>query len=251
MRYADEDEAKKMNAAPWQLALLNCNPGYCSWGPHEDYMSTRGDGWNSAQICATWQDFGPWGLDDLNECVNFYFEVNRANVECPTCNGDGYHPRTRRVVNTFYRHQCESVGAPESEAWNDKITQDEADYLIAEGRGKAGMTAEQFNAQNAQGARGWGHDAINRHLLIRARLKRLGLPEQCPQCDGEGFVYTAPAAHVSLILWMLHPRKGCSRGVEITRIEESDLPVIQEYLATAAQRNADRFAGIQRIQVSA
>lgn len=240
MRYHDEDEAKKLNAEQWQIDLLALNPSYCSWGPHEDYMCQKGDGWDSISINKTWADFGPWNLDDLNECVNFYFEVNRASEECKTCGGDGYHPDAHGVVYTFYRHQCKSGEIN----WNDKITDDEASALVKERRAPEGSTAESINAQNRPGARGMGHDAINRHILIQARLTRLGLPHWCPTCDGDGYVYTSPAAHVSLVLWWLHPRKGCSRGIEIERVEQKDLPAIYAFLSNAAARNAQRFNAV-------
>jgi hypothetical protein len=262
MRTYDEAEAAELNAQPWQTALLELNPPYVYWGPNEDYMWKEGSGWESQQLFASWAEFGPWGLDELNECVNFYFSVHRDQKECETCGGNGYHPDAQRVVNTFYRHQCSSVGAPEHEAWSDKITQDEVQALVDANRlhdfthkwvGMAGEgwvkkipevipTADEVNAW--QRGRGVGHDAINRCILIEARLKRLGLPKTCPTCDGNGYVYTAPDAHVSLTLWWLHPRKGCSRGIEITRIGQSDLPAIFVFLGAAAARNASRFSKI-------
>jgi len=248
MRIYDEAEAKKLNAEQWQLDLLNLNPNYPYWGPHEDYMIVDGSGWDSAIIHETWDIFGPWTLDDLNECVNFYFSVNRESKECPTCGGNGYHPDAHEVVNTFYSHM-NSHGI----AWNDKITQDEVQALIDAGRLRdftrnkpAGYipTAEEVNAAQRGGEFLMSHDAINRSILIEARLKRLGLPHHCPTCEGSGYVYTAPNAHVTLTLWILHPRKGCSRGVEISRIEQRDLPAIFAWLRHAAERNAQRFSKI-------
>lgn len=239
MRYFDEDEAAKIKAFPWQLELLSLNPGYCSWGPHEDYMAKDGNGWDSRQLFGSWQAFGPWGLDDLNEVVNFYFEINRSSEECKVCDGNGYHEKAQEVVNTFYPHM-NNRGI----RWSDKITQDELDALISAGRFKPGTFLDDVNAANRPGARGLGHDAINRHILTKARLKRLGLPVHCDCCGGDGYVYIAPEASVSLVLWFLHPRKGCSRGVEVGNITQEDLPVIYAYLREAAQRNADRFKAI-------
>lgn len=243
MRYLDEDEAKRLNAQPWQLALLEANPAYCSWGPHEDYMLGKGRGWDSRIIVPTWAEFGPWKLDDLNECVNFYFEVERDSKECPACGGNGYHPNAQRVVNTFYDHQC----GPGEVGWRDKITEDEAAVLVKERRAPEGSTAESINAQNRPGARGMDHDAINQHILIKARLARLGLPVTCPECEGHGAVFTAPAARVALVLWWLHPRKGCSRGIKIDTVEQADLPAIAAFLRAAAERNSARFSGVASI----
>lgn len=291
MRYFDEQEAGRLNAEPWQLDLLKANPGYLGWGPHEDYMWKKGDGWDSAVYHDTWASFGPWGLDDLNECVNFYFSVNRESKDCETCGGNGEHPDAQWVTQSWYSHsspfkhktfreqQAEAVmsrfgskphellghGAYPSEellsryspefrsfceqmrtrgSWCDDITQDECDRLISERRVPAGSTAAQINAQNAPGARGFGHDAINRWIVTKARCERFGIPYECQTCEGHGVVFTAPAAHVSLTLWWLHPRKGCSRGIEIKRIERGDLPAIQSFLRRAAEQNAQRFSGI-------
>ncbi len=109
MRHYDENDAKELNAQPWQLDLLKLNPAYCHWGPHEDYM------------------------------------------------------------------------------WK----------------------------------------------------------------EGSGYVHTAPAAHVSLTLWWLHPRKGCSRGIEITNIEQGDLPAVFAFLRQAAERNAERFSKIPPAEAAA
>ena len=248
MRQIDEDEASKLNADPWQVELLKVNPDYVHWGPGEDYMSTDGDGLGSSERYDTWSDFGPWGVDDLNECVHFYFSLHRENLDCAACDGSGYHPKSHTVVNSFYEHQCESNGMPASAAWHDKITDDEAAVLVAAGRAKEGSTAESINAENGPGRRGFmGHDAINRMNLIEARLNRLGIPVICDACAGSGYVYTTDACHVSLTLWWLHPRKGCSRGIEIKRIERGELPAVQALLRAAAERNAERFGRIGAI----
>jgi hypothetical protein len=242
MRYFDDDEAKRLNAEQWQLDLLKANPSYCSWGPHEDYMIVHGDGWNSPIVSDSWSDFGPWELDDLNECAGFYFEVDRESQECGACGGNGYHPLAQEVVNGFYSHMNER-----GEHWNDKITQDEFDALLKAGRVQPTDTVASVNAANAPGARRMGHDAINRMILTEARLARLGLPKLCPECEGHGSIYTAPTAHVSLVLWWMHPRKGASRGIEVKHIQRSDLPAVQAFLRKAADRNTQRFAGVDLV----
>lgn len=246
MRHYDADEAADLNGEQWQFDLLALNPGYVSWGPHEDYMWVRGEGWNSPIVVATWADFGPWALDDLNECVNFYFSVRRESKECPDCGGEGYAPEARKIANAFYRHSCEPGQTP----WNNAITQDEVQAL-ADARRLHHFTkndpayvptAAEVNAVQGDGFR--SHDAINRHILIRTRCARLGLTLQCPTCTGGGYVYTAEKANASLTLWWLHPRKGCSRGIEVTNLDQSDLPAVFAFLRDAASRNAARFASI-------
>lgn len=241
----DRQDVERLNAEPWMLELLRVNPAYPHWGPQEDYMGKRGNaGWEAPVFVESWEEFGPWELDDYNEAVHFYFSVVRDSEDCQTCGGDGYHPEARRVVDTFYAHMN-----PQGEHWNDKITQDEVDALVERGRVPAGSTAAEINAQNRPGARGLGHDAINRGILIERRLERLGLPQTCPTCQGHGSTYTDEAAHVTLTLWMLHPRKGASRGVEIQRITPQDLAAVRAFLEKAALRNAERFARLDQIGV--
>lgn len=238
----DAEELESLNAEPWMVELLSANPDYSSWGQHEDYMATRGEGWDSRVLAEGWEGFGPWKLDDLNEVVNFYFEIQRDSKECDVCGGDGYHPDANGVVNTFYAHMN-----LRREHWNDAITQDELQALKDAGRIPADAHLADVNYANSRSGGGFGalsHDAINRHILIGARLARLGLPKYCPECTGRGSVYTEPAAHVNLVLWFIHPRKGCSRGVEVKRLSREDLPKAFAFLREAAERNAQRFSRV-------
>lgn len=245
MRYFDKNEAMELNAEPWQIELLKLNPSYNFWGPYEDYMSTKGEGWNSAQIFETWKKFGPWALDDLNECVNFYFSINRDSEECDICGGNGYHQDAQKIVNSFYLFTNK-----EGISWHDKITEDEVVALLDAGRlthlikdGK-NPTAEEVNNNQKKGGL-MTHDAINRSILIETRLKRLGIPKLCNQCGGNGRVYTSFVANVALTLWWLHPRKGCSRGIQIENINQNEVPEVMNFLKEAAQRNAARFSKIK------
>lgn len=160
-----------------------------------------------------------------------------------------------------FRAFCEAMRDGDG-FWSDKITQDETDALVAEDRmhrltgatydkeasawvGGRAITAEEVNAlQNERGRALDSHDAINRSILIRARCERFGIPTTCPKCDGHGYVYTAPKPTLGLVLWMLHPRKGCSRGIHIKEIRQDQLSEVFTYLRKAAQRNADRFSKI-------
>lgn len=147
--------------------------------------------------------------------------------------------------------------------WCDNITEDEVDALIAAGRIHGGYdreagvwkppsprpTAAEVNEVNRNsrysGSLKLGpHDGINKMILIEARAKRLGVWGMCPTCNGNGYVYTAPAAHAELVLWWLHPRKGCSRGIQISLIEKEDLSDIFSFLKEAADRNAERFSRV-------
>jgi len=134
----DDDEMKQ--AQPWMRPLLSANPAYIGWGSHQDGMSSRGDWWNSSKTYHSWHAFGPWVLDEFNECVNFYFSLEDE---------DSHTPR------------------------------------------------------------------------------------------------------LTLSLWVLHPRKSCSRGILIERIEESDVPAVLDFLSIADMRNRERFNGIAQLLASA
>lgn len=250
LEYADSDDIAEIMAQPWQLELLKMNPEYTSWGPHEDYMWVKGDGWNSPVIKDSWNEFKDWKLNEFNECVNFYFELHRKSKNC-SC-GDGYHPDARKIVDSFYSHRD-----PQGIGWKDKITQDEYDALLKEGRvdcknynapkeEREYLSLEEVNKQNSPYGRGMGHDSINQHILIEARLKRLGIPMLCEICNGKAYSYVEDFATVNLVLWMLHPRKGASRGVEIKNITQEDLPEVFAFLNEAAERNANRFNKIPK-----
>ncbi len=304
MRSFDEEESARLNPEPWMLDLLKLNPEYTSWGPHEDYMWDEGEGWDGRQIYASWTEFGPWELNDLNECANFYFSIGRDSKRCETCNGSGTSPDAQWVSESFYKHSSPFVNdvqgrltvkafndrfcggsvtgqlhapgsfpsretlekyTPEFHAfchamrrgdgsWHDKITQDELEALVAGGRlcdydrdakewVSKGLTVDEVNANQVKSGFN-SHDGINRWILIDARCKRFGITVTCETCDGQGDVFTAPGAHVSLTLWWLHPRKGCSRGIEVTKIQKAELPQVVTLLKQAAQRNAERFTKV-------
>lgn len=203
---------------------------------------------DSPQFFESWKKFGPWLLDDLNECVNFYFTIDRKNNECVECGGDGYNKESRHIVNSYYAF---NGGIP----WKYHITQDEVQALVDQGRlnqftcdKEEGYvpTAEEINKKERE-SKGFGvHDAINRWILIDTRLKRLGIEKTCKTCQGNGYVYVEDVARVSLTLWILHPRKGCSRGIEVNNITQDDLPKIFEWLNRANERNMKRFSKIPK-----
>lgn len=265
MRKYDEDDAKVLNAEQWQLDLLKLNPSYVWWGNYEDYMSNE-KGWRARYFAESFDEL--WDLDNLNEVVNFYFEVTRENHECPHCEGEGVNPETRQLIEDWY--DFEETGR----RWCSKLTEVEVEALFKAGRlsdlsdgwykydkekdswmkmedewvscDKPKMPSpEEVNAWNE--GRGLGHDAINRSICVRARAKHLGVYGNCHHCEGLGYIYDSDKAKVSLQLWMLHPRKGCSKGVYIKEIKQTDLPKVFEYLREADQRNQNRFKGIREV----
>jgi hypothetical protein len=239
----DNKEWAKLKGEPWMRELLEMNPEYVFWGPGDDYMKAPGDGWDAALEFSTWKEFAGFQLNDMNECVHFYFEVNRKNRQCMDCLGNGFNAETRELEDSFY-----AFGRPSREAWNDKITQEEVQVLLDNNRlfqftlksDKPPTAAEVNEAQRSRPALG-SHDGINKAILVEARAKRLGVYGLCETCNGEGHIYEEPNAYAGLVLWVLHPRKGASRGVSIERLEREDLPQVFEFLTAAAKRNAGNF----------
>lgn len=237
---SDQKDLETIKAEEWQKKLLDLNPNYVQWGPHEDYMASDGN-WTSPLVFQRWKEM--FHLDELNEVVNFYFYLNRADKSCRHCDAGGYNSATQAIADSFYAHS-----SPTGIGWNDKITDDEAEALFVEGRLKTKMTAAEVNAaQSGSYIHGQGvvrHDGINRWILIETRAKRLGVYGACEHCNGRGRIFTSDKATVGLVLWLLHPRKGASRGVEVKEIQESELPEIFAFLKEAAARNANRFSKI-------
>lgn len=262
VRHPDDIE-KGLRCPKWVKKQLALNPSYCSWGIFEDYMwdgssepmlSATATGWGASLQFDTWKEFGPWALDELNVCANFYFFADRTGHRCVACGGSGQNPETRQIEEDFY--DFSNTGR----RWCDKITQDEVQALVDRGRlrvydpGKRAWAAPdpvpaaaEINALNSRhGAPGrfTSHDAINRWILIEARAKRLGVYGHCPACKRRGTIFTEPKAHLGLMLWWLHPRKGASRGIRIDRVERSELPQVHAFLREAAKQNTERFSAI-------
>jgi hypothetical protein len=249
MRHYPEDDYDKediitLNAQPWMVEVLKLNPDYCSWGPHEDYMiGNQRPGsritWRDPLFYKDWNEFSGFTLDDLNEVVNFYFSINRDNTPCVACDEEGYNPKTLKISRDFY--DFERTGR----RWCDKITQDEVDALIKANRlfqfgNKVNLTATEVNFNSRI------HDAINRYILIETRAKRLGVWGLCELCQGRGHIFVEDEGRLSLTLWLIHPRKGTGRGVEIKRIDHGQLHDACEFLRKALWRNTARFKGIEQ-----
>lgn len=146
----------------------------------------------------------------LNRVWEGFINPYPGPLECNLCKGSGYNTATNQISEDFYSFD------DRRHAWSDKITQDEVQALVDNGRlmdfthtwtrGEGWKrrednyipTAEEVNTAQHKGGLG-GHDAINRFILIEARAKRLGVFGKCPICKGEG---TLP--HPDLAIRKLH-----------------------------------------------
>lgn len=124
----------------------------------------------------------------------------KYNKQCPFCSGSGLNEATESLADTWY----DSDNPTRDRAWYNKITQDEVQALIDSSRlidfthnwtqengwqkkdPEYVPTAEEVNAWTAIG---FGHDAINRHICVKARATRLGVYGMCSYCKGDGSVW--------------------------------------------------------------
>jgi len=80
---------------------------------------------------------------------------------------------------------------------------------------------------------------------VKYRAETQGVYGLCHHCNGDGSIYVEEEARLSLILWLIHPRKGASRGVAVNNIQYKDMPKILDFLREARDRNSDRFRSLK------
>ena len=140
---------------------------------------------------------------DFNWPINMTWKgyLNPYAVQpCKVCDCSGLNPETKQISDDWYGFNGRS-----EHRWVHRLTQDEVDALIADGRlwdlthtwseekGKVPnppdsppVTAEIVNEWSK---RGFGHDGINQHICVKVRAKRLGVYGDCPFCAGEGYIF--------------------------------------------------------------
>lgn len=269
----DKKDLEKLNAEKWMVELLKKNPNYCSWGNYEDYMSDKNGQWNSPIELESVNDL--WELDDLNELVNFYFDISRDSVECEDCGGSGLNKETKKLSDGWYSFDetewiyTSSNRRYNNNTWQYHLTEAEIKELVKRGRlndlmkkrcnydEETGKWFEWVNKEKQETSEpeyptpeqvnewarvGMGHDGINQWICVESRAKQLGVYGHCDKCEGEGRIFTEPKAKLSLQMWFIHPRKGSSRGVYLKNIEKDEVETVIKYLKEARDRNADRFS---------
>lgn len=108
--------------------------------------------------------------------------------------------------------------------WNHHLSQNDVDALLAADRlwdltktcrpGEGWQKIEPMPAVTAEqvnewAIRGFGHDGINAHVVVKARCEREGITYLCPTCEGHGSVEAYPGQRAEAEAWeRTDPPKG-------------------------------------------
>lgn len=252
----DVENLARLAPPAWMVEQLALNPDYTCWGVGEDYMQTarpgEHGGWGASIVQPTWTA-SPFALDELNEVVNFHFGIERTSAPCTACDETGTSPFAKAQRDTMmgdYDHFTRKWSG-----WTSRLEGADILALVLDGRlrGPYNTFDDETKAWKLTGKplptsaemADYFHDSINTHVMIKARCERAGEPHECAACEGHGDTYLPEnQARLVLTLWVLHPRKGVSRGVEIQSIQREELPAVYAYLREAARRNAERFGKV-------
>jgi len=216
--------------------------GYVGWHPQADCMwkDSKGfGGWESTLVIKSEDWIKQWlPIDpDYNVIVDFYFYRETPAECCRKCGGTGYNEATKKIADAFYNF--DNTG----NRWCDRLTDDEIEALM-----KFRKLTREEAVKRMKGEKCLGMDALDRHMLIEVRAKRLGVWGHCEKCGGKGEIATEPEMLV-LCLWMTHPRKGASRGIKITHVKEEHLPIYYRLLRDAGDKLAQRFKNVPDVEV--
>lgn len=203
-----------------------------------------------------------------------YINPHKAH-ECKHCNGTGYSKEYKYFENEWYGWNNEDyIQNPFHEnrryninAWNNNLTQEDVDALLAEDRlwdftrvpindeqkeivkkkisdgGNSWLpfnngyrpSAKEVNEWNLKGI---GHDSMNCYYVIKARLKREGKSLECNMCNGAGENWQIEQAKNNYENWKSYdPPKGegfqlwstTTEGHPMTPVFET-LELLCEYL---------------------
>jgi hypothetical protein len=172
--------------------------------------------------------------------------------DCKGCDASGENPATKKIADAFY-----GDGPSDPRRWCDRITQDEVEALQAKGRLRRwnreggwetvpGLTAAEVNAAQARGFGGdFGHDAINRWILVETRARRLGVYGKCEFCDGDGEIWATPEIKAAHEAWEdFDPPAGPGWQVWETTSEGSPITPVFATPEELARWCADNAASI-------
>lgn len=175
-----------------------------------------------------------WPLDKV--WTGYQMPDDLLPLDCPECECSGYNEATRKIQEDWYDQQAFGVrwwydyktgidGQPagnppwkvfgDCRRWCHSLTQDEVDALVDAGRlwdltrGKPEGYRPTADEVNHWSHYGFGHDAINRHICVEVRAKRLGVYGDCYVCKGEGHLWRYEGQKEAYDAWTrTHPPTG-------------------------------------------
>jgi hypothetical protein len=193
---------------------------------------------------------------------------------CPTCGpvsgsghgrdsagrekGDGLTPAARQIEETFYALHLPNGPVREIYRWDNKISQDEVDNLVAQQRlstwirddSERGGHWEQLPRDAAEvneiQSRGGldSFDALDRWKLVRYRCERLGIVPECPECNGHGDIATDEEREAADNWQFPEPPEGPGWQMWQTVTEGGPVSPVFETPTELAQWLADNEKGV-------
>lgn len=218
----------------------------------------------------------------------FLMPADLYSVPCNECKGIGYNHATQKIYDSFYDNHNHGVtwhydygyapdGTPAQKApwriigktkrWCDNIEQDDVQALLDAGRlidfthtwtqEKGWQKRTDGYTPTAQEVNDWnknsfGHDAINHHILVKARATRLGIYGNCAKCHGEGHYFRDDKHKEAHKNWQETPVPSgewwqvwetVSEGSPVTPAFESALELINYLVKNGDQWDQNRGEG--------
>lgn len=259
-----------LNPEMWQLEVLTLNPHVNKWGAFENYMKGN-KGMAESRLYDSWHDFrNAFGLlDEYNQVVNFYFEVDREKIKCEHCENGDHIEITSQVDAAKFNFEKLAITQPELAVFvRNGVIKSKSHgrvFQFATGWFAYPDGQEAFLGTNEQVVielpplnevnrdlnepddkkKKWitGFDKIGHREILLVRRTLEDLPTKCSHCEGKGFQYTSECT-LRLNLWMIHPGYGASRGIKIKSIKKEELREVFEYLKTAQEILEKKFRRI-------
>jgi hypothetical protein len=229
-----------LNAERWQLDLLKLNHGGCyQWQPGNDLMGRIDEGdWDSSLFFENWAAFTQREVSQFNLVADYYFYLCRENEDCKACDGSGLSPRAKNLSKEL--HELALIkGEVTYFLQEENIESLMASKAIPDIFGEVSSETQMVEMIKDGTISSIGF--FSHKACLEGKARSLGFERDCHECNGKGFNFSQDKAHASLVVWMLHPRFGASRGIEIKEIQEGEIPEIQSFLQDAATLNQQRF----------
>ena len=147
------------------------------------------------------RDRGSVPLTIHNPSVRIFAERNCSNSHC-----GGVEREAARLITMWNTQWCHHLNA------DDVAALVEAGRLMdfthtwdkdtATWRLKPDLTPPTPEEVNVWSLKGFGHDAINQWVVVKAECKRLGLPYTCGKCGGKGELWPSPEIEQAAEEWI-------------------------------------------------